>query len=157
MRKTVFVIMAFSLILSFSAIPVMAETVKDNVGCGIGTMIFQDSRPSVLAHILAATTNGILGNQTFGISSGTLGCKQPPRWVSNELNTFVAANMDSLAKDIANGKGESLDTLAELMKVPAEKRADFNLKLHSNFERIFPSSTVQSADVLNNIYEVIHS
>ncbi|MDA8168484.1 MAG: DUF3015 family protein [Nitrospiraceae bacterium] len=131
-----------------------AENIHENVGCGLGTMLLEKSKDSILIEILAATTNATLGNQTFGISSGTLGCRQPARWASNELNQFVAANMDSLAKDIAAGKGESLDTLAELMKIPSGGRAAFYSKLQANFAKIFTSENVQSADVIDNIVSV---
>ena len=39
-------------------------------GCGLGSMAFGDQPGGI--QILAATTNGILGNQTFGITFGTL-------------------------------------------------------------------------------------
>ena len=85
-----------------------------NTGCGLGSMVFK-SQNSVLQQILAATTNGTSGNQTFGITSGTSNCDQPSNWVQNErLNRFVAENMDSLAGDIAQGQGEYLSTLATL-------------------------------------------
>src|SRR3569623_1425632 len=40
----------------------------NNVGCGVGTIIF-DGQSGAAPQVLAATTNGILGNQTFGITS----------------------------------------------------------------------------------------
>ncbi len=46
-----------------------------DVGCGWGTMAFK-GQTGTAAKVLAATTNSILGNQTFGISSGTAGCKR---------------------------------------------------------------------------------
>ncbi|MEK7772991.1 MAG: DUF3015 family protein, partial [Deltaproteobacteria bacterium] len=90
-----------------------------------------------------------------GISSGTLGCKQPSKVVSNDrLNKFVAENMDELAKDIASGGGESLDAVAELAGVPAEKKAGFYASLQANFTKIYPSVDVRSADVIDNIANV---
>lgn len=134
-----------------------AESLKDNVGCGLGSMIFENTKDSIAIEVLAATTNGILGNQTFGITTGTLGCRTPAKWVSNEmLNKFVASNMDGLAKDIAMGKGENLDTLAELMGVSPEKRPEFNATLQTNFSNIFTSEKVESADVIDNIVAVSH-
>ena len=46
----------------------------NSVGWGLGSQIF-DGQSGVAPQVLAVTTNGTLGNQTFGISSGTSGCK----------------------------------------------------------------------------------
>jgi hypothetical protein len=128
---------------------------EDNCGCGLGSIAFK-GKDGLVFQVLAATTNGCLGNQTFGISSGTLECKKAPSFASNEqLNKFVADNMDNLAKDIAIGQGESLDTLAELIGVSTEKRPNFYATLQTNFSNIFPSEGVSPVDVLENIARVI--
>ena len=128
-----------------------APAPRDNCGCGLGTLLFE-GKGGLVQQLLAATTNGFLGTQTFGISSGTLDCNQPSRWVSNEkLNKFVADNMDNLAKDAAMGQGEYVDTLAELMDVPGSKRAEFSLMLQENFSNIFTEASVSHLDVIENI------
>jgi len=129
---------------------------NENTGCGLGNMLMKEiGQDSILFQIFAVTTNGTLGNQTFGISSGTLGCNQPSKVVSNDrLKKFVAGNMDELAKDIASGGGESLDAVAELVGVPAEKKAEFYASLQANFTKIYSSVDVQSADVIDNISNV---
>jgi hypothetical protein len=58
--------------------------------------------------------------------------------------------MDNLAKDIAKGNGETLETFAELMQVPAEKRADFYRSLQANFAKVFSSEHVVLANVVDN-------
>jgi hypothetical protein len=133
-----------------------AQAYDTNTGCGLGNQLFkQIGQDKVLYQILAVTTNGILGNQTFGISTGTLGCRAPADFAQNEkVERFVADNMDSLAQDIASGSGESLSTLAELMEVPAESRTAFYSRLQSSFNVIYTSSAVQSADVIEGIYRV---
>ena len=81
-------------------------------------MVFEGQN-GLISQTFAATTNGIFGNQTFGITSGTSNCEQYKTFAYNEkLNTFVADNMDNLARDIARGQGEYLNTLAVLMEVP---------------------------------------
>lgn len=128
---------------------------KENTGCGLGYMLFKDAPDSTLFEILAVTTNGTFGNQTFGITTGTLECKQPEKVVKNDkLFKFVSENMDQLASDIASGNGETLDTVAELMDIPEEKRADFYAKLQENFDKIYVSEKVQSADVIDKIVEI---
>ena len=132
---------------------------QGNTGCGLGSMILGEAAgDSTVLQVLAVTTNGTFGNQTFGITSGTSDCKQPSKIVNNErLNEFVVANIDSLAKDIAKGQGESLDTVAELMNIPSEKRGTVYAQLQANFSNIFTSERVEAADVIDNIASVINS
>jgi hypothetical protein len=133
-----------------------ASSAHMNTGCGLGTMLFKGSADnSVALQTFQATTNGTSGNQTFGITTGTSECTQPANFVSNDrLNEFVLANMDNLAKDIAMGKGETLDAFAELMGVPAEQRAEFAGKLQTSFGKIFSSDQVVLASVVDNIAAV---
>ena len=46
-----------------------------SAGCGAGSILFEGQKGPV-PQILAVTTNGSFGNQTFGITSGTLGCEK---------------------------------------------------------------------------------
>lgn len=149
MKKLVVAVAVLSLFAAGSAIA------GGNTGCGLGTMIFKDSNQSTLIQVLAVTTNGTFGNQTFGISSGTLECEQPKKNVRNErLNEFVQANMDELARDISAGKGETLSTVAELMGVPAGQRDAFNRNLQAHFLQIFPAPGVEFAHVVDTIVSV---
>ena len=130
---------------------------QKNYGCGLGSMAFEGN-DGLISQVSAATTNGTSGNQTFGITSGTSNCTQYETWTSNEkVNVFVADNMDSLAKDIAKGKGEHLDTLASLMNIPQKDRAAFNSKLQKNFSRIYTFGDVTAMEVIRNIEAVISS
>lgn len=126
-----------------------------NTGCGLGSLLWNGKADSVVSQAFQATTNGTFGNQTFGITTGTLGCQTPSKVVKNEqLNHFVKTNMDNLAKDIAQGRGESLDAFAELLQVPAEKRAAFAARLQSNFAKVFTSDKVVLAEVIDNAVTV---
>jgi hypothetical protein len=42
-----------------------------------------------------------------------------------KANVFAAANYDTLAQEMAQGGGEHLTSLAELMGVPPERRSEF--------------------------------
>ncbi len=153
MKKMVLAVVA----LLIAATPVLAAgTARSNTGCGLGSMLWGNKADgSIMSQSLQATTNGTFGNQTFGITTGTSDCTQPANIVKNErLIHFVRANMDDLAKDIAQGRGESLDTFAELLLVPAEQRPAFNAKLQQNFGRVFTSSTVEMAEVIDNAVNV---
>ena len=154
MKKIVVIVLALSLMLVGSAFA--AGQAKSNTGCGLGTLLFKNNADnSIVLQTFQATTNGIYGNQTFGITTGTSDCQQPKNFVSNEqINEFMVANMDNLARDIAQGRGETLDAFAELLQVPSEKRPEFYQQLQSGFTRIFTSSNVQMASVMDNIAAV---
>jgi hypothetical protein len=141
--------------VSVLVIGVAGSAMADNIGCGVGTMVFPGA-DTTLKQILAATTNGCFGNQTFGITSGTVGCDKPASFASTpQLERFVAENMDALARDIAAGQGETLATVAELLQVPVAERAQVYAALQANFGRIYPSADVQSGQVIDAIIGVI--
>jgi hypothetical protein len=122
---------------------------NENTGCGLGSLVIKNQNTVVL-QVLAATTNGTSGNQTFGITSGTSNCDKPSNFVSNDkLNKFVAENMDELALDISAGHGETLETVAKLMNV--ENSEAFSAKLQANFSNIYSSENVTSATVIDSI------
>jgi len=140
------------LVVSLAAVAALSSSAfagaNNSTGCGLGSMLF--SADSTVMLSLQATTNGISGNQTFGITSGTLGCSKPSSFVSNDrAQDFVAANMDILAQEIAMGQGESIDTLAELLKV--QDKAAFATALQAKFNAIYTSENVKMADVMNAI------
>ena len=127
---------------------------QKNTGCGLGTMAFEGQN-GLVSQTFAVTTNGTFGNQTFGITSGTSNCEQYKTFTMNEkVNTFVADNMDGLAKDIAKGEGEYLDTMAGLMAVDQAQRPQFYALLQKHFSRIYTSPAVTNVEVVRHIGEV---
>jgi len=137
------------LIAATTALLTTTVFANPNVGCGLGNQVIKD-QDSVAMQVFAVTTNGTSGNQTFGITSGTSGCAKPANFVSNDkANEFVAGNMDALALDISNGQGEALTTLASLLHV--SNPDTFASVLQTNFDKIYTSSDVTSADVIDNI------
>jgi hypothetical protein len=156
MKKLAIVAVVVVVTLVFVGSVFAAGQARSNTGCGLGSMLFKNNADnSVVLQSFQATTNGIYGNQTFGITTGTSECSQPKNFVSNQqLNEFMVANMDNLARDIAQGRGETLDTFAELLGVPAENRPEFYGQLQSGFAKIFTSPGVQMASVMDNISTV---
>jgi hypothetical protein len=63
--------------------------------------------------------------------------------------------MDNLARDIARGNGEYLNTLAVLAGVPEGSRTDFYSRLQSNFSNIYTSDKVTHVDVLKNLEPLV--
>lgn len=136
--------------------PMSASLAASNsVGCGLGAQLF-DGQSGIFPQILAVTTNGTFGNQTFGISSGTSGCN-PDGTVEASVRVpmFVGANLDSLARDIAQGQGEALESLAALMAIAATDKSTFFNVAKSNHAQIFATANVTSGDVLNSLYDVM--
>ncbi len=154
MKKTLLavLILASSLFLAASAFAQTGQAAR-NTGCGLGTLLWgNQAEDATMFQAIQATTNGLFSNQTFGITFGTLGCERPARFVSNERAfEFASANMDLLARDMAMGGGESLETLAELLEIPADQRPFFFARLQSGFGNIFQTGTENSAVLLERI------
>ncbi len=126
-----------------------ANTVSQDCGCGLGRVLIGDNE-GLVWNLLGTCLNGTLGNQTFGMTTGTLGCDTGGKIVMNEkIDIFVADNMDNLAIDIAAGQGETLDALAEIAMV-SDKSAFFTT-LQNNFEEIYPSDDVSYNHVSGSI------
>lgn len=145
--------------LSFAvAFPAAAMAAKDNVGgCGVGSIIFK-GQSGVVPQVLAVTTNGTLGNQTFGITSGTLGCSQDGMVRSNMATMmFIDSNKEQLARDMSVGSGESLASLANLIGIETQDRAAFNSLAKDNMARIFTSESVATEQVVVTLREVLAS
>jgi len=154
MKKLVFLVVPVFAVMVFVGVGFADQ---QNTGCGLGSLIFE-GHDGLISQTCAATFNGTFGNQTFGITTGTSNCEQfETMWANKKLNTFVAENMDNLAKDIAQGNGEYVNTLAVLIEVPEGKRADFYSRLQTNFSRIYTSDKVTHVDVLKNIETLMSS
>ncbi len=65
---------------------------------------------------------------------------------------FVAVNSNQLAKEIAAGHGEIVDTLATLLKV--EDKHTFIAKLQTNYSKIYTSKDMGTQEILNNISKI---
>jgi hypothetical protein len=160
MKKIVAIAVAFLFLVAvgsaFAASKGSGGMTHRNTGCGLGALAWGDKADnSVMSQTSAATTNATFYSQLFGITSGTSGCEQPTNFAKNDrLNEFVVANMDNLAKDIAKGSGESLETFAELMQVPADKRPEFYKNLQTSFAKIYTSENVVLANVVDNVAAV---
>ncbi|MGH6944187.1 MAG: DUF3015 family protein, partial [Geminicoccaceae bacterium] len=95
-------------------------------------------------------------NQTFGITTGTLGCvKDGVVRSPTKVRMLMMSSLDNLAVDMARGEGETLESMADLMGVaPADKQQLF-AALQSNFGSIFPNQDVTGEDVIASINQVL--
>jgi hypothetical protein len=108
----------------------------------------------IAPNVLAATTNGTFGNQTFGMTSGTAGCDADQK-IQRAAADFLDDNMEKVARDMSTGQGESLDTLANLMGIQGQDKVRFFSVAHTNFATIFSSDSVSSIDVMASLQEVM--
>jgi len=151
-------IVVVSCIIMISMVGVAgANTVREDCGCGLGAMAIGEKQ-GVLWKLLGTFLNGLSGNQTFGMSSGTSECGKD-QWIAkyDKMNIFVADNMDVLAIDIAQGQGESLDALAEIAEVPIGERPALYAAFQSNFDAIYPTAQVSHTDVVKEIAKIIQT
>ena len=144
------------IIAVLSVVPAIA--LADNLGgCGWGVKLF-DGDSGLAPQVLAATTNGTFGNQTFGISSGTSGCTRDGVVKSNwKTAMFIDGNKERLARDMSSGKGETLVSLAHLIGVRDEHRAAFNRVVQENLSRIFPSDKAATERIVVALKQVLSS
>ncbi|MCP1676036.1 hypothetical protein J2T57_003195 [Natronocella acetinitrilica] len=141
--------------LAGAVAPFSMNAAADSTGCGLGSMLW-DGQQGIFPQVLAVTTNGTSGNQTFGITSGTLGCEQDGVIRSSAaLGMYTGSNIDMIARDMSIGSGESLDVLADLMGIEADDREHFFTALQSNYGNIFPSADVTAEDVISAIDETL--
>lgn len=139
-------------VLSTSASVALAD---QDIGCGLGTMIMAGQSGPIFK-ALGATTNGTSGNQTFGITTGTLGCQTNGAITSRaRLSMFTGSNIDNLARDMSVGRGESLNVLADLMGVPEGDKARFFQATKTNFGKIFAPQNESAGQVLAALEQVM--
>jgi len=120
-------------------------------GCGLGSILFGDQ--SGIIQVFAATTNGLYGNNTIGMTIGTSNCDVNGGSASASL--FIEANKEALAKDVARGNGETLASLSQLMG--CKDSALLGAKLQGKYDTLFPSQAVEADAVSKSIVNAIQS
>jgi hypothetical protein len=129
---------------------------ENNTGsCGWGAKLF-DGQRGIAPQVLAATTNGTSGNQTFGITSGTSGCTQDGVVKSNwKTAMFIDGNKTKLARDMSTGSGESLESLAKLIGIQDQHKAAFFQVTKENFARIFATDNMTTDQIMASLKQVL--
>ena len=132
--------------------PVMAAG-YGAAGCGPGSMIFKQNTKS--EQLMSWGTNFAISMllipsiQPSAISTGVSNCGGSKAAVlAQEDENFVARNFDSLAKEMAVGQGESLDTLAGLLGCPAGQRSSFAAFTQKNYASLFRSEETVPQEML---------
>ena len=149
MRRFILIGTLFLSLVSFSGSSASAAGYGD-AGCGLGSIVFGNEQGGV--QVLAATTNGTFGTQTFGITTGTSNCN-PAGLVKleKEREEFAMKNYSTLVKEMAMGEGENLDTLASLYGCSEDSHADFGSLVQENFGDIVKSDSTTSQEMLSSL------
>ncbi len=116
-------------------------------GCGLGSLVFGSQKGPV--QILAATLN-FTGVNTFAMTSGTSNCKAV---FGRDATDFIDANRMTLAKEMARGEGETLDSLATIYN--CENSSAVSAVLKSNYQEIFSNPEKHSAAINESIINVL--
>lgn len=126
-------------------------------GCGWGSQLWKGDT-GLFAHTSAGTTNSSSSNPLLGLLSGTSGCENPGV-VKNDFQQkmFVAQNLDDLAKDVAQGSGDHLNSMANLMGIEEGDKGQFYKLAQANYGSIFKSSDSDYNDVLAALNGVMAS
>ncbi len=133
------------------AAPMGQAFADPDIGCGPGTQMWEGSK-GVAPKVMGGLTNSFLGFQTFGITFGTLGCNQGGMVTADaRLRMFSAANLDRLARDMAHGHGETLDTFAHLYGVSEDDRPVFSAFTQQHFAEIYGGDAVTEVEMLESL------
>ncbi len=144
-----------SLMLGAAMLAANSAQAVDSTGCGLGSMAWKGER-GIGPQVLAATTNGSFGTQTFGITFGTSGC-DPNGRISGGTGRMVLAfmenNMEQFAMDAAAGHGETINTLAGILNVDSEK---LGAEAQANFANIFADENADAVSVSLAMIDLAH-
>ena len=148
MKKILIAVVA----LAFSSTAFAAD--YGSAGCGLGSLAFQKND---MTQILAATTNGTFGSQTFGITFGTSNCNAEGMVkLSMARESFIEANYKDLSRDAAAGKGEYVNSLAVLYGYTPQNAWQFSQLLQKNYTTIFAANDAKTAvSQINKLVPVI--
>jgi len=140
------VLMTVVVLGAFSAAAFAAD--YGSAGCGLGSLAFKKND---MTQVLAATTNGTFGSQTFGMTFGTSGCNNEGLVkVGMARESFIEANYKDLSRDAAKGNGEYVTNLAKLYGYTPENAWQFTQLLQKNHTVIFGNNNVKTAVALIN-------
>ena len=135
----------------------MASNPDTGPGCGLGKLAWADykGQKEIAPQVLMATTNGI-GMNTFAISTGTSGCTNDGKIMSEHKTTvFASLNFDALTAEMAQGQGEHLASLATLMGVPAERHGEFFVMTQERYASLVQAGEASPVALVKSLNEAI--
>lgn len=141
---------AAAVAVALSAAPAHA----DNVGCGLGSVLLKGNSGMAVNLIATFLNHAISGSQTFGITTGTSGCTQNGRISggTGRLFAFMENNLDQFAIDASRGHGETINAVASIMDVPADKVGSV---AKQNFALLFNGENADAVSVSLKMTELL--
>jgi hypothetical protein len=110
-------------------------------GCGLGSVLLPNG-PQALTSVI----NGLFWNQVFVISSGTSNCQSDTlQQVGIDQEHFMKTNFRHIAREAAQGEGETLAGLAGTLGCPQQAEKDFAQFAQRNHQKIFTRPGALSA------------
>ena len=135
-------------LISFFSSLVYAE--DKSSGCGIGWAVTK--RKSLASSSIRATTNNLLYLQSFGMTSGTLGCaKHSIVLIEKAPLHFAEANYDNLVVEMAEGKGEYLKTFASVLGCKPSSFSVFSDVIQSKYPEIITETSLTPEQLLDRV------
>jgi hypothetical protein len=103
-------------------------------GCGLGSIVFGTGNPQ----ISAGTTNTSFNSQLFGITTGTSNCTPDAESAAVlKQESYVVANYATLSKELAQGQGQSVAGLAEVLGCESSVVPQFGSFAQSKYDALF--------------------
>ncbi len=144
-----------ALVMSAASTTAMAEEVGS--GCGLGKMIFE-GKSGKGANIAAAIINDVIIPKTFFMTTASimdepiLGC-DPNETVmrDEERDSFVASNLDNLSQEAAQGHGEHLAALADIIGIDKADQPTFFDLAQQEYDLLFPASEQSPEQVMASL------
>lgn len=149
-------ILLLAVVCGAMSLATSAHAVDSTGGCGLGSMAWR-GQSGIIPQVLAITTNGFFGSNTFGVTFGTSGCDPNGRITGGTgrmMLAFLEDNMEQFAMDAAAGRGETIDTIAGILNVDS---ATLGQEVQQNFAYIFPDENVEVADVTLRVMEIANA
>jgi hypothetical protein len=114
-------------------------------GCGLGSFFKSNDKNSQLA---SAAINMFVFPAWPAMTTGTSGCTENMSKVSAvEKEVYISANYGTIAKEAAQGSGEHLNTLAELMGCEKSTQEAFAKFSQKNYEKLY--GTEEASGLIN--------
>ena len=146
-------ILCGSALLLSCAAPMLSHASVGSAGCGLGSLVFNGN--VWWKQVLAATTNGTSGTQTFGITSGTSNCAPGLFGYRQKQQDYMVANFTTLQREAAQGTGDSISGLASVMGCKENSYGNFAAYTQSKYSAIFSSQ--DPTQVLNNLVNEVQA
>ena len=157
--KTLLLVSVSVLALGLPTMEALAAHPDTGPGCGLGKVAWQDYKhPEMIGPqlLMSTTNNTILPWQAFGITSGTLGCKNNGKWFAeHKAAVFANLNFEDLSQEMAQGRGEHLASLATLLGVPAEHQAEFFAMTQEQYTSLIQSGEASPVALVKALHEAM--